>query len=137
MMGIFTFMVERSYKNKRWIKKTETSLAEINPLLIMSWLVSLSLVLRVSSNLSGVFTWTLVEVLLILFEKWEVGLLIFDEPPFTCLTPTDFISKFTDLLTPSFMSKLALFRLLLYPIVLWVFRRRFEGMSQVPCETER
>lgn len=57
-------------------------------------------------------------------EEWEVplwgldpsdlGLLIFDEPPFMCLTPTDFISKFTDLLTPSFMFELAFFKLCLH-----------------------
>ena len=47
---------------------------------------------------------TSVEVLLIGFDWWEVGLLIFDEPPFMCLTPTYFISKFADLLTLSFIS---------------------------------
>ena len=57
--------------------------------------------------------------------------------PFIRLTPTDVISKFTDILTPSFMSELAFLKLLLYPTVIWVFRRRFEGMSQVPGETAR
>ena len=55
--------------------------------------------------------------------------------PFMWLTPTYFISKFTDLLTPSFMSELAFFRLLLYPTVLWVLRR-FEGVSQMNASNE-
>ena len=66
---------------------------------------------------------------------WVEGL-IFDEPPFLCLTPTDFISKFADLLTPSFVSAVAFIRLLLYPTVLCLLRR-FEGISQVPGKTAR
>ena len=50
-----------------------------------------------------------------------------------CLTPTVFISKFTDLLTPSFMSALAFFGLLLYPNVLCMFRWRSESMSLGSC----
>ena len=48
-----------------------------------------------------------------------------------------FISKFIDFLTPSSLSLFVFFRLLLYPTVLWVLRRRFEGMSQVSGETAR
>ena len=50
---------------------------------------------------------------------------------------SDFISKFTDLLTPSLKPEPAFFRLLLYTIILWVLRRRFKGMSLVLCETAR
>ena len=146
IMEVAIFMVERFQKNNRWTMKAETKPAEINPTFTISWSVSLSLKLSLSSNLCGVFAWTSVAVLLILFEGWcirgraegwEVSLLIFDEPPFVCLTPTGFISKFIDFLTPSSMSLFVFFRLLLYPTVLWVLRRRFEGMSQVSGETAR
>ena len=136
MMGVATIIIKSFQKNKRWSKKAETSPAEINPTFTISWFIL--------SNLGGVSTLTLIEVLLILFEgslfetrprAWEVGLLIFSEPPFMCLTPTEFIPKFTDLLTPGFMSELAFFRLLSYPTILWVLRGRFEGTSQIPGET--
>ena len=35
------------------------------------------------------------------------------------------------------MSELPFFMLLLYPAILWVLGRRFEGMSQMPVETAR
>lgn len=70
-------------------------------------------------------------------KAWGVGLLIFDEPPFISPTPTDFVSKFTELLTLNFISEVAFFRLLLYPTALWVSRRGFEGISQVPSESAR
>ena len=92
-MEVVIFMVERFQKNKRWIKNAYTIPAEINSTLMMSWFVS--------PIGCGVFTWTSVEVLSIGFERWEVGLLIFDDPLSICLTSTDPISKFTDLLTPS------------------------------------
>ena len=124
MMGVATIIIKSFQKNKRWSKKAETSPAEIDPTFTISWFVL--------SNLGGVSTLTLIEVLLILFEgslfetrprAWEVGLLIFSESPFMCLTPTEFIPKFTDLLTPGFMSELAFFMLLSYPTILSVKRK--------------
>ena len=80
---------ERFQKNKRWIKNADTSLAEINPTLMISLFVSPTSLVG-----GGFFTWTSVEVLFIGFEGWEVGLLIFDDPPSTCLTPnSDFSEK--------------------------------------------
>ena len=81
-MGVIILMVERFQKNKRWIKKDETSPPEINPTLIMSWFVWY--------NFGGVLTGSLVEVTLILFDGERSVCWFFDEPPFSCLTPTDF-----------------------------------------------
>ena len=121
IMRVVIFMVERFQENKRYIKNADTSPAEINANLIISRFFSLSLKLHVSS----------------LFEGWEVGLLIFDDLPSICLTPTDVISKFTDLLTPGFIWAIALFILLPYPTVLWVSRRRSEGIGQGLGESAR
>ena len=119
----------------------------------------------VSYNLGGVLTWTSAEVLLISFEgclfetcspgacrqaawpkTWKVPLWAWILRTSACWslmsphsffpTPTDFTSKFTDLLTPSFISELAFFRLT-QTTILWVLRRIFEGISRVPFECAR
>ena len=91
-MGVAIFMVERFQKNKRCIKNAKTRPAKINLTFTISRFVSLSLVLEprsgpcpeglrfASLDDDFVFSWTSVEVLLILFE----GRPIFDEPSFVC-----------------------------------------------------
>ena len=97
-MGVIILMVERFQKNKRWIKKDETSPPEINPTLIMSWFVSY--------NFGGVLTGSLVEVTLILFDGERSVCWFLMSPHSVALPRLIFISKLTDLLTPSFLSAL-------------------------------
>ena len=97
-MGVIILMVERFQKNNRWIKKDETSPPEINPTLIMSWFVSY--------NFGGVLTGSLVEVTLILFDGERSVCWFLMSPHSVALPRLIFISKLTDLLTPSFLSAL-------------------------------
>lgn len=63
------------------------------------------------------------------FEEWEVNILIFKGFLFMCLILIGFIFRFIDLFIFSFMLVVVFFRFLLYLVVVWVLRRRFEGMS--------
>ena len=79
-MGVAIFMVEHFQKNKRCIKNAKTRPAKINLTFTISRFVSLSLVLEprsgpcpealrfASLDDDFIFSWTSVEVLLILFE---------------------------------------------------------------------